>query len=199
MPPPEIPTQPPDNSLESLVAKVRRGDLDAFGEVVKLFEQPIRAFIYGRCPPWGEAEEVAHHVFIAAWRQIHRYQPGTDFRAWLFTLARYHLLAECTRLRREGDRRERATPDLLLLELERRAEEESPRQEAQLEALDHCLGQLDGSARQLLSLRYHEGRTLEAIAGEVNRSVGALKKAFFHLRRKLHECVSTRLQPKPGL
>ena len=179
--------------IDELIRKTQEGDLDAFEAVVHSFEWPVRAWIVSRCPPGGDADEVAQLTFLEAFRQIGKYSPGTDFRAWLFTIARYQLMAECLRLRRTADYRSRYGPYALTLELERRAAEEAPEGDGRLEHLRDCVAGLDDRARTALDLRYQASLSLEEISQRIGRTVAGTKKYLFLLRKKLHDCVQQRL------
>ncbi|MGB7343164.1 MAG: sigma factor [Pirellulaceae bacterium] len=77
--------------------------IGAFAEIIRVCQRPVRAWTASRCPPGGDADDVAQQTFVAAFKRIDEYEVGTDFRAWLFTIARYQLMAECTRLKRSAD------------------------------------------------------------------------------------------------
>jgi RNA polymerase sigma-70 factor (ECF subfamily) len=177
-------------AIDALVSRVRAGDAEAFGGLVRAFEWPVRAWITARCPAGADADEVAQLTFVEAFRNIGRYEPGTDFAAWLFTIARYQLMGELTRLRRLADYHERYFPHALALELERRAVSEEPVAEQRLGALRACLAELGEPARRLLDQRYTHEVPLQRIADGLGRSEGAIKKSLFLIRRKLHECLT---------
>lgn len=101
----EDPLASPQNpaDLERAILRVQAGDADAFSELVRAFEWLVRSWVATKCPPGGEVDDVAQRTFIEAFKNIGRYEPGTDFRAWLLTIARYQAMAECTRLRRLTD------------------------------------------------------------------------------------------------
>ncbi|MFH5802635.1 sigma-70 family RNA polymerase sigma factor [Alienimonas sp. DA493] len=182
-----------DAELDRHVRRVQAGDLDAYAEVVRGCERLVRGWVGVRCPPGGDADEVAQKAFVEAFRHIDDYEPGTDFRAWLMTIARYQLMAECTRLRRVADYHSRYAPlalaDALARQVERDRLERASEHEAKLGHLQTCLGTLDDGARRLLAWRYRDELPLEQIADRTDRSVGAIKKNLHLLRKKLHECV----------
>lgn len=177
------------DDLEAQIRRAQAGDLDAFESIIRAFEGALRAWTITRCPPGGDADDVAQRTFIEIYRRIAEYRPGTDFRAWLFTVARFQLRAETTRLQRIADYHQRYAPRALAEELSRRAEASDSDAGQKLEHLKSCLQKLDDSTRRMLAERYDEGLPLDEIARRANRSVGAIKKSLFILRSKLHECV----------
>lgn len=180
-------------SIDEWVQQVQAGDMDAFTEIIRRSERPIRAWITSRCPPGGDADEVAQLTFVQAFKRIDDYRVGTDFRAWLFAIARYQLMAECTRLRRLADYHSRYVPQALVQELERRVEQGTDSESERLSYLVECMNELDEQRRRILDWRYGEERTLSEIAELTHRSVGAIKKHLFRLRHALHECIQHKL------
>ncbi len=180
--------------LDDHVRQVQAGNLDAYAEIIRRFERPVRAWIVSRCPPGGDADDVAQKVFFEAFRRIDDYEIGTDFRAWLFAIARFQLMAECTRLKRLTDYHSRFVPVALSRELGRRIDQSSAAGDERLVHLQTCLEVVDGPARTILDWRYSEECPLSDIADRTDRSVGAIKKQLFLLRQKLHECVERKLR-----
>lgn len=179
--------------LNERLRQVQAGDVDAFADVVRVYQRPIRAWITSRCPPGGDADEVAQKTFVQAFKHIDEYCLGTDFRAWLFAIARCQLMAECTRLKRLADYHSRYVPHALSQELQRRAGQREDLELGRLKYLEECMNELDEHARRILGWRYAEERTLGEIAELTERSVGAIKKHLFVLRRKLHDCIERKL------
>lgn len=181
-----------DVSLDEQLQRVQKGDLDAFEGVVRAFEGPLRAWCVVHCPPGGDADDVAQRVFIEAYRGLSGFRPGSDFRAWIFTIARYQMLAESTRLRRLADYHSRLAPRLLVETIGRRAETDD-QADRRLGHLRSCLQGMEAPIRTLLAQRYDEGLPLEEIARKADRSVGAVKKQLHLLRAKLLDCVRSKL------
>ncbi len=187
--------------LDSLLKRARSGDLRAFGEIVLHYERRVRGWLAVRCPPGADADDLAQAVFLEAFRHLERFELGSDFGAWLFTIARYQLLAEMTRLRRHADYHSRYLPHALAEELARRAESDSndEENESRLRALGECVAKLPSADQRLLRERYASNIPLAEIAGRMRRSVGALKKHLFVLRQKLHDCVIRELAARGAL
>jgi RNA polymerase sigma-70 factor (ECF subfamily) len=179
--------------LDEPIQRVQTGEFDAFEEVVHAFLTRIRSWVVARCPPAGDADEVVQLTFLDAFRRIREYAPGTDFEAWLFSIARYHLMTECTRLRRIADYHKRYAMHALTSELERRTIGDDPDCDTRLELMRHCLDKLDEKARIALDLRYQLGLPLEEISRRIGRTYSGVKKYLFIVRRQLHECVQRKL------
>ena len=171
------------------------GDTHALGEIVRFHQRPVRGWIVSHCPPGGDADEVAQKSFLAAFNRIEEFEVGTSFRAWLFTIARYQLMTESTRLRRIADYHSRFAPELLNRELDRRAGHE-PDEWAQ-ERLGHlreCMDCLHERSKQLVDWRYREEIPLAEMAERTGRSVAAMKKQLWLARRALQECIEKKIE-----
>lgn len=182
-----------NRQLDEVIRRVRKGNTAAFEVVVRQLERPLRAWLAVQAPPGIDVDEVAQRSFVTAFTRLSDYALGTNFAAWLFAIARFHLKTEASRLRRVADYHARYAPDLLQHELERRSSEPPELQEIRLGHLQTCLGQLDEDLRRFITWRYAEEIPLEEMAARCGRSVAAIKKQLWKLRRKLQECVEARM------
>ena len=174
--------------------------MGAFENVVRLFQREIRAWSVVNSPPGVDADEVAQRTFIAACQRVGDYKIGTNFRAWLYAIARYQLMSQITTMRRIADYHRRHAPELISRELDRFAEEETPPEILdRLAALRLCLSSLDENGNQLLTWRYEEGIPLAEMSERSGRSIGAIKKSLFMLRKKLHACIQGKLETREGI
>jgi RNA polymerase sigma-70 factor (ECF subfamily) len=187
-----------DAPIQAALQRVLRGEVAAFEPIVRQFERPLRAWLAGQAPPGVDVDEVAQRSFVAAFTRIREFQLGTNFGAWLFTIAHYQLRTETTRLRRVADYHARYAPDLLQKELERRADQTPEYREMQLENLRSCLETLGAHFRRFITWRYEEEIPLEEMAARSGRTVAAVKKQLWVLRQKLQECVETRMAAAEG-
>lgn len=181
------------SELNDALRRVREGDVAAFEPVVRCFEQPLRAWLAAQAPPGVDVDDIAQRSFVAAFTRLDDFTLGTNFSAWLFTIARYQLRTETTRLRRIADYHTRYAPDLIQRELERRGAEPSDLWESRLEYLRECLQALGEQSRQFMAWRYDEEIPLEEMANRSGRSVPAVKKQLWLVRQKLLRCVESRM------
>jgi len=192
------PDQPTDTATDRAISRVLAGDREAFATIVQRFERPLRAWLATHAPPGIDVDDIAQASFIAAYTRLSDYTPGTNFAAWLFTIARYQLQTETTRLRRIADYHSRYAPDLLARELERRTNQPATIDEEQFTRLSACLEAIDHRRRQFLTWRYDEAIPLSEMAKRSGRSVAAVKKQLWLLRRQLQECIEGKLVTSQG-
>jgi RNA polymerase sigma-70 factor (ECF subfamily) len=65
----------------------RAGSAHAFGKLVRLHQQALRAFLRRLTGNAAEADDVAQDAFVFAWEHIGRLDPARPFRPWLFGIA----------------------------------------------------------------------------------------------------------------
>lgn len=70
-----------------LVARARRGDTAAFGELVDRHRAAVYRAAHAALGSAGEAEDVAQEAFLAAYRRMDSYRGEASFRTWLLTIA----------------------------------------------------------------------------------------------------------------
>jgi RNA polymerase sigma-70 factor, ECF subfamily len=131
---------------------------------------PLRGFIYGLVPRKHLVDDIVQETFVTACQKADSYEPDTNFRAWIFTIARFKVLAV---LKRDAGRTVLFEPDLVEL----LAKEEPPDHGFQdrVAALDTCIAKLAGAARRAVVLRYSENLGPTEIAQCMGWSVNALR------------------------
>src|SRR5436190_1942358 len=139
--------------VEQAILSVKAGNIEEYRTVVVVFHHRLRAAIAGLCPPGVEAEEIAHCAFIEAYRRIDQYQPGTNFFAWLSSIARNQLRAEFEKIRRRARNKENYLGHVVVQQLDRAATEEP-----ELLAVRHI-----SSPNALLSSRRKPGRSWRCV------------------------------------
>ena len=86
--------QDPDAAL---MLRVRKGEQDAFAQLVDKYKQPIMNLAYRMLHDPTEAEDMAQNVFVQVYKSAHRYEAASKFSTWLFTIARNLCLNEIRR------------------------------------------------------------------------------------------------------
>ena len=178
--------------IEQAIQRVKAGCVDDYSTVVSAYHQRLRAALAEWCPPGVGVDEIAQFAFIQAFRQLHRYRPGTNFFAWLCAIAHHHLLGETEVLRRGARNRENYLQHLITQQLHEATAGEPELNDTRIRLLDECLQVLSPEAQELIGERYRERRTVESLASTLGRTASAVSVNLFAIRRKLRECIEAK-------
>lgn len=167
--------------VEALVLRARRGDQDAFRELLELHQDRVTSTLVAcgvRCPE--TARDLAQDVALRAWTSLQRLRDPRTFPAWIRRIA-----ANAARddLRRRAVRREEALD--VAVEL---VAEEDPHDHAERVAEARLmLAALDDEDDELVDLLVAraEGTPVEELAGRLDLSKGALKMRLMRVRQRL--------------
>jgi RNA polymerase sigma-70 factor (ECF subfamily) len=178
-----------------LMLRVRRGDRQAFRELVERHQRAvIQTIARGIGDEW-EAEDLAQRVFLQVWRSASRYEPTAKFTTWLFTIVHNTILNE----RRRRARRAAESLDALSRPDEQGefgaqfSDAESPdparaAAERELQArISAAIRELPDNQRTAVVLCRFEGLSYEEIAEVLHCSVPAVKSLLHRARETLKE------------
>ena len=79
------PSAPADE--EVLVQRARRGDLEAYDELVQRYQERIYATIYHMTSNHEDANDLAQESFIKAFQALKSFKGGSSFYTWLYRIA----------------------------------------------------------------------------------------------------------------
>ncbi|MGB0153824.1 MAG: sigma-70 family RNA polymerase sigma factor [Verrucomicrobiales bacterium] len=158
-------------------------------------QSSLRYYVASLLPGDSAAADVAQQANATIWKKRDDFELGTNFKAWIFSIARYEVLNY-----RKKDSRDRLVfseemEDLIANELPERAGDFDLKQEA----LKGCLQKLKPADRDLIQHRYFEGTPLAEYSSEINRSVGSLKVTLHRIRNRLLHCVESKLATRKAL
>ncbi|HEY1016873.1 MAG TPA: sigma-70 family RNA polymerase sigma factor, partial [Herpetosiphonaceae bacterium] len=69
-----------------LIAAGKRGDVEAFNQLVRMYEGRVYGLAYRMLGDAEAAADVAQETFISAYRSLHRFRDGS-FAAWVLRIA----------------------------------------------------------------------------------------------------------------
>jgi RNA polymerase sigma factor (sigma-70 family) len=173
---------------EKLVARARRGDLDAYEEIVRTHQTIAFRTAWVITGSAADAEEAAQDAFVKAYGALSRFRAGAPFRPWLLTI----VANEARNRARAAGRRERLA---LRGAEERRPGGAVPSPEAALlvterrEELLEALGRLSESDRKAIACRYFlelsEAETAAALDCARGTVKSRLSRALDRLRAQM--------------
>ena len=191
----------PKNEVAEAIRRVRGGELDAYGELVRRFQGNLLGYAINRLGDVDAAKEVVQLTFIRAYEQIAEFRDDGDFGVWLGVICKSFVLTELTRRRREHQNRESYESVFEFDRAERlaaEAERQAPPLHDHRSILKDCLKKLGKEPASLIHLRYVEGRKCREIAEQKERSLTWVTSTLGRVRNSLRNCVNSRLEELRG-
>ncbi len=171
-------------------------ELQAFVKLLLAHQTALRAYIVSLMPGSDDVEDVLQDANIIIWEKMSNFQEGTNFRAWIFSIARNSVKAQF----RDNKRFLSPSVDAELIQAideiwhQRESRDLSFRQRA----LDRCLEELKQKHRDLIRVRYTKGTNLEIYAQQIGRPADSLRTTLSRVRAKLRSCVKGRIAMEGG-
>jgi RNA polymerase sigma-70 factor (ECF subfamily) len=175
-------------ALEELLARVARGDQEAFSRVYDVVAGPVLGLVRRVLRDPAQYEEVAQEVMVDLWRTAARFQPEKgSAMAWVMTLAHRRAVDRVRASQAAADREERVasreqTPafDMVAEAVEARLEREQVRR---------CLGSLTELQRQAVNMAYYRGCTYREVAELLNVPLGTVKTRLRDGLIRMRDCL----------
>lgn len=186
-------------AVDSDVAQLRRGDLDALSALVTRYQNRLYRYLLRVVRQPAEAEDLFQNTWIRVAEKIGQYDPNRSFEAWLFTLARNLAIDHLRRIRPESldepiGEEGGETGASRLRSREPAAYERIASQERS-SRIGESLETLPVPYREVLTLRFEEEMKLEEIAEVLGAPLSTVKT---RLRRALDRLRVTMEVRFPG-
>ena len=142
----------------------------------------LRAFALSLTRNGALADDMVQDTLVKAWTKIHTFEPGTNMRAWLFTILRNTYYSN---RRRAG--REVADVDGIMTD----SLSEKPAHDGRLQLADfrQAFEQLNVEQREALMLVGAQGFSYEEAAATCGVAVGTIKSRVNRARSRLIELM----------
>jgi RNA polymerase sigma-70 factor (ECF subfamily) len=177
---------------DRIAAEVLAGDTQAFAGLVRLYQQTVWRIAAALLRDRDATEALVQQVFVDAYFHLDQYAPGTDFGAWIRTIARNALRKDLRSAVRE-DRRLAAYRRRLAERLRAEAAGARDDSEEYVAALRGCRQLLPPRDAELVRMRYENGLSFEVIAKAQGQSPEAVQRMISRIRCRLRECIRTKL------
>jgi len=164
-----------------LIQRARRGDAEAFGELVLRYQTSVFNVCYRILHERAEAEDMAQEAFIRARERLHTFDEERALGPWIRRVAANVCLnhVEAQRRTTEFD--------------EERDADESQRPESQIETRERsqqirkALASLPVHYRVVIELRHYQELSYDEIAAELDIPLSDVKSHLFRARKILAE------------
>ena len=193
----------PANALhqeQQLVRRARAGEMDAYDELVRRYQERIYATIYHMTANHEDANDLAQEAFIKAFHALKSFKGGSSFYTWVYRIAvnkainflkqrknRIQLSLDDLDVNAEHD------PDLVALISDKTPRRESGLAELQ-EKLNAAMQKLSEPHRLVVTLHDVQGLSHEEIAQIMECNIGTVRSRLFYARQQLQAYLSDYLK-----
>lgn len=146
------------------------------------------AFVLSLVGNREQANDVLQQTNLVLWEKLDDFEPGTNFMAWAFQIARFQVMAHRQKQGRDRHVFDEEAVALVATAFEKQAEAFDDR----LSALSVCIQQLPDDGRSLIRRRYGEGWSVKNLADELGQTANRLAVRLHRLRAALMECIQRR-------
>jgi len=190
-----------ENPEGDLVNRARTGDLNAYDELVRRYQERIYATIYHMTANHEDANDLAQEAFIKAFQALKSFKGGSSFYTWLYRIAvnktinflkqrknKYHFSLNDIDFNAEND------PDLVALVSDKTPFRNVGLTELQ-KKLNESLLRLSEPHRMVVVLHDVQGMSHDEIADIMDCNVGTVRSRLFYARQQLQGYLSEYANP----
>ncbi|MFJ1756137.1 ECF RNA polymerase sigma factor SigK [Kitasatospora sp. NPDC088134] len=178
----------PGPDLKELVARVVRGDQDAFSALYDALAGPVFGLVRRVVRDAAQSEEVAQEVLVEIWRTAARYQPERgEVMSWALTVAHRRAVDRVRSAQAAADRDRRAAESAYTAAYDEVAEQVEGRLER--EQVRRCLKTLTELQRESLTLAYYRGYSYPEVAQVLGAPLGTVKTRMRDGLIRMRDCL----------
>ena len=190
----EIAVSNKDLSDHELIAAVKAGDEDAYGEIVSRYRNQITNYLYRFLNDYEEAVDLAQETFVRVYFALERYHTKYAFSTYIYKIAANLAISELRKRKRrktfsltglfqtdEEDTTEYQPPD------EKNLPDENVVEDEQREVIERAIAALPDKYRAPIVLRDVEEKSYEEVAEILGLGLGTTKSRISRGRRLLRE------------
>jgi RNA polymerase sigma-70 factor, ECF subfamily len=183
--PTSVRLRPSRNTTElNLITQAKQGDRNAYGELIRIHRSGVINVVYRMCGDAELAEDTAQEAFIKAWKNLHRYQPRSAFKNWIYRIATNTALDV---LRRQKDIYD--IEDIPLKSAQPGPEAVVVTQE-RAKIVQTAVLALPPASRAVLILREYEDFSYREIAAALSIPIGTVMSRLNYARKQLRQSLA---------
>lgn len=193
------PVPAPVEEME-LVRRALRGDLVAYDDLVRRYQERIYATVYHMTANHEDANDLAQEAFIKAYQALKSFKGGSSFYTWVYRIAVNKTLNFLKQRKNRAqmslddlDFNAEHHPDLVAL-----ISDKTPRRDAGLaelqEKLNAAMQRLSEPHRLVVTLHDVQGLSHEESAKIMGCNIGTVRSRLFYARQQLQAYLSDYLK-----
>ncbi|EEF57341.1 sigma-70 family RNA polymerase sigma factor [Pedosphaera parvula] len=183
-----------------LVERARNGDMAAYDDLVRRYQERIYATVYHMTSNHEDANDLAQESFIKAFQALKSFKGGSSFYTWIYRIAVNKTINFLKQRKNRAqmslndlDFNAEHDPDLVAL-----ISDKTPRRDIGLselqEKLNAALLKLSEHHRLVVTLHDVQGLSHEEIAKIMDCNIGTVRSRLFYARQQLQAYLSDYLK-----
>lgn len=179
----------------ALIKKIKDGDLDAFSELVQIYEKKAFNFTYRMLKDTHLAEDATQEAFLRVFSKIDSFRQNSSFSTWFYTILNNICLDILRKKSRQAETVSIGQTNSDDEEFELQIEDSSPGPYESLQKkdailiLENALKELSEEHRAVIIMRDIDGREYEEIAKILGISLGTVKSRLSRARLSLRKLL----------
>jgi len=180
-----------ESSTEAdLARRCRRGEADAWGELVRRFTPLVYRLSARMLRDGAEAEDVSQEVFLRMYRSFDGYDPTRPLAPWVSRTTYHACLRRLQSAARRVGQLEREASVAADVDPDAPSPEQSAEANEAAALLARVVEELPAQDRALLDLRYREGLSDAEVSEATGMPVNTVKTRIFRARAKLRSWLA---------
>lgn len=173
-----------------IVEQVKKGEVQAYSELVLRYQKPIYNLMFRFCYSTEEAAELTQDVFCNAFEKLSGFKTDNSFFPWLYTLAMNH--------GRDWSRKKKYTTEGLRNYTQYFTSNSSPSMldklelQQEIDQMFDAITELPYEKRELLLLKYNKGLSIRELGEIFSLSDSGVKMRIHRALAKLQEMLCNR-------
>lgn len=183
----------------SVAVEVSDKDREVFGRLLDKHYDKILGLVLSNAKDKDEAEDVMQTAVLRAWKNFHKFEVGTNFNAWLSTIALNTFYSKIEKRKNHG--KLRSQRQFEIWELSFGQKPVTPEKYCQLtEGLDqrivNALDSISEGFKETILLREVEEKSYNEISEELDVPVGTVMSRLYRGRRLLKKELEKVMRPE---
>jgi RNA polymerase sigma-70 factor (ECF subfamily) len=192
--------RPSSGDETGLVRRAQSGELSAYDELVRRYQERIYATIYHMTSNHEDANDLAQETFIKGYQALKSFKGGSSFYTWVYRIAVNKTINFLKQRKNrvsmslnDLDFNVEHDPDLVAL-----ISDKTPRRDAGMaelqEKLNEAMQKLSEHHRLVVTLHDVQGMSHEEIAKIMDCNVGTVRSRLFYARQQLQAYLTEYLK-----
>jgi RNA polymerase sigma-70 factor (ECF subfamily) len=178
---------------KELIKKAKAGDLDAYEQIIVLYEKKVFNLIYNLIRNQDDIEDIAQEVFIKIYRNLKNFKEESSLYTWIYRITVNICIDEMKKRRKviSIDEKIQLNDDEVDLQIPDNGKslEEITEEKDERTKLMGLINKLPESARTMIVLRDIKEFTYQEISDILNINIGTVKSKINRARAMLKKLL----------